>query len=430
VIPTLLYTAASIVTLDVKGENYAVTHRYREAIGRRVVRFDPFCAEGSAGDTYNPIDWLNEFSDDAVSDSMMIAEALVIESGDDSGFGNERHWDETAKDFLRGLILYVSGLDAQRRNLGELRRILTLPPDELRKVVSLMQASFNPIVQRLANGFLSLEERERSSLLSTARRHTAFLDDDRVALSLASSSFNIADLKRSSVDIYLLIPPEKMAAYSRLLRLLVSLTITAVTRVRGDRKVLWLLDEFAQLGRMNIIENSVSLLRGFGGAFWIFVQDLAQLKAVYPKWQTFVANMSKQFFAVADYDSAKYLSDTIGEMTVQFWTTGENSHGGVSSGMTSSSRQYGDGQAVTEHLQARKLIAPDEIMSMSQDHTIVIVSGERPYVIWKLNYLRDREYQGLYDPNPLHSSYSLLQEQAANKGIAGDEKEQFLPRLR
>jgi type IV secretion system protein VirD4 len=55
-------------------------------------------------------------------------------------------------------------------------------------------------------------------------------------------------------------------------------------------KVAFLLDEFAQLGRMQAVEDAISLVRGYGAAFWLFVQDLSQLKAIYPKWQTFLAN--------------------------------------------------------------------------------------------------------------------------------------------
>jgi hypothetical protein len=37
----------------------------------------------------------------------------------------------------------------------------------------------------------------------------------------------------------------------------------------------------------------------------VFVQDLSQLKAVYPRWQSFLANTSQQFFWTADFETAR-----------------------------------------------------------------------------------------------------------------------------
>lgn len=45
-------------------------------------------------------------------------------------------------------------------------------------------------------------------------------------------------------------------------------------------RVAFLLDEFGQLGYMKQIEDAVSLMRGYGLAFWVFIQDLSQLKDI------------------------------------------------------------------------------------------------------------------------------------------------------
>ncbi|MEL6613200.1 MAG: TraM recognition domain-containing protein, partial [Bacteroidota bacterium] len=54
---------------------------------------------------------------------------------------------------------------------------------------------------------------------------------------------------------------------------------------------LFLLDEAAQLGTLHDLVTAVTLLRGYGVRVWSFWQDLAQLKANYPKaWPTLLAN--------------------------------------------------------------------------------------------------------------------------------------------
>jgi type IV secretion system protein VirD4 len=66
---------------------------------------------------------------------------------------------------------------------------------------------------------------------------------------------------------------------------------------------------------MDRLADSVTLLRGYGAQLWLFVQDLSQLKAVYPRWQSFLANTSQQFFGTADFDTARYLSGALGQQT-------------------------------------------------------------------------------------------------------------------
>jgi type IV secretory system conjugative DNA transfer VirD4/TraG family protein len=38
------------------------------------------------------------------------------------------------------------------------------------------------------------------------------------------------------------------------------------------------------------------------------------------KWQTFLANSAQQFFRVADYDTARFVSNQLGQRTVKFGT--------------------------------------------------------------------------------------------------------------
>src|SRR5208283_486185 len=125
----------------------------------------------------------------------------------------------------------------------------------------------------------------------------------------------------------------------------------------------------------------------------IFVQDLSQLKGVYPKWQTFLANSAKQFFGTADFDTAKYISDSLGQETVSFETSGRSRPDAKVLGNTSESG----------HLHGRPLLTPDEVMRLGPDRPLIFVNGESPYLLQRLNYLVDPEYQGLADLNPYHS---------------------------
>lgn len=385
VIPNLLEYPGSALVLDIKGENYAVTHRARAANGQAVFLLDPFGVTGQPGHGLNWLDTLNPTDPNVVSDSAMLADMMIISDTKDS------YWDDAARDLIRGLLIHVAGFPEADRNMGEVRRLLTSGEERLRLVLQEMaetQAGFG-IVARTAHSFLLKADRERSGVLSTAIRHTAFLDDPRIVEALSRSDFDLRDLKRKRMTVFVALPPSKLAAYNRFLRGVVGLSLAAVTNdtQRPEHTVAFFLDEFGQLGRMAAIEDAISLVRGYGVAFWLFVQDLSQLKGVYPKWQTFLANTAKQFFGTADLDTARYISNALGNYTATYHTTSQ----GV---------QHTN---MSEHRHSKALLTPDEVMRLGSHRPIILIGGERPYLLNRLNYLQDKVYTGLAEGNPFHA---------------------------
>lgn len=404
VIPNLLEYPGSCLVLDVKGENAAVTARARRQMGHKVYSVDPFAVNGSGGAAFNVLQRLNLDDADCVSESAALADSLVIAEGKG---GNADHFDESAKTLLQGLMLYVASLPEQRRNLGELRRLLTTDEETFITVLADMAIDDNfafGIPARAANTLMGMADRERGSVLSTARRHTAFLDDPRIAAALSRTDFDLNAIKSELMTVYLVMPANKIAANARFMRLFIGCVISAVTATakQPPHRVVFMLDEFAQLGYMKSIEDAVSLMRGYGLAFWVFLQDLSQLKGVYPRWQTFMANSAKVFFGTDDYDTAKYVSDSLGQSTIEYETHNESKNSGTGMSGGGGSMNSGKSAGSAQQLTARQLLTPDEVMRMGPERPIVLVKGEYPYQLKRLNYLTDPEYADLSDPNPYH----------------------------
>lgn len=391
VIPNLLEYPGSALVLDIKGENYAVTGKAREAMGHKVYVLDPFGVTDRA-DAFNWLTMLDVNSPDVVAQASGLADMLVVseKAGD--------HWDETAKELLRGLLVHVASLPADRAHMGELRRLITGPADELDALLVDMAASDvgYGVVARAANAFLAKADKERSGVLSSVIRHTAFLDDPRVAASLRRSSFDLARLKAERMTIFVVIPPARLAANTRYMRGFIGLAFEALTRTadKPADRVAFFLDEFAQLGYMKPIEDAVGLLRGYGVAFWFFLQDLSQLKAVYPKWQTFLANSAQQYFGTNDFDTAKYISDMLGQSTIQYSTEGHSRQDAKPLGGSSTSD--------SQHYHGRSLLTPDEVIRLGPQQPLVFVPGEPPYKLRRLDYLSDPAYSAKAQPNPYH----------------------------
>ncbi|MBC6942057.1 MAG: hypothetical protein DWB45_04960 [Xanthomonadales bacterium] len=407
VIPTLLEYPGSVLCLDIKGENYAVTARARRALGQSVYLVDPFGVTGGQASAFNPLDVLDLANPDVVGQASTLVEMLVVTGANQDD--NSAHFNDSAKDLIKGLIVYAKSLpDPASRSLGEVRRLITLPlavpansgreslADHLANMSASDALAFG-IPARAANAFMSKDAKEASGVLSTAQRHTAFLDDPRIVTALSRSDFSFADLKRRPMTVYVVMPPDRLAAQTRFMRALVGAALSAITATSDTPQfnTLFLLDEFAQLGRLQAIEDAISLVRGYGARFWLFVQDLSQLKGVYPKWQTFLANSAKQFYGTADFETAKYVSDMLGQTTIEFRTAGDSSSTSLQGGGSS-------GTSTNQQLAARSLLTTDEVMRQGPTRPIVLIQGERPYSLDRLNYLNDPEYAGAADSNPFH----------------------------
>ena len=300
-----------------------MTARRRRELGSSVHALDPFGVVGGTA-AFNPLDLIEasdgQASADANDDAWMLADMLVVPKGrgGDHGF-----WDEEARALLAGLILHVAAnAPPELRTLTHVRELLTLPPEPFQVLLKdmLESESAGGLVSRAAARLLQKADKERSGVVSSAQSHTHFLDSPRMAAVLGSSSVDLASLKREHLSVYLVLPPERMDTYRPWLRLMIACSLLAMTRTLGRprERVLFLLDEFANLGRMGPVERDISLAGAYGTSFWLLLQDLAQLKGTYEKWQSFLANADVlQAFGVNDWETAEYLSKMTGDATIR-----------------------------------------------------------------------------------------------------------------
>ncbi|KHQ49792.1 putative VirD4 protein [Mameliella alba] len=397
VIPNLLAAERSVLVIDPKGENARIAGEARRRFGTVHV-LDPFEVSGHPSAAYNPLDRLTPDSLDLGEDAASLTEALVM---DPPGQVQEAHWNEEAKAILGGLIMFcVCHEEDGRRSLATVREYLTLPPDRLKALLELMQDSDEAggLIARAANRFLGKADREAASVLSNAQRHTHFLDSPRIAKCLARSDFAFSDLRHRITSVFLVLPPNRMDAYSRWLRLLVSQalqdiardaeTATGAPEGRSERlkaPALFLLDEFAALGRLEAVERAMGLMAGYGLQLWPILQDMSQLKDLYgERAGTFIANAGvQQVFGVNDFETAKWLSQMIGQETAGFQTD---------------SFKPGDGPSFSNNLTGRDLLTPDEVMQLPPDRQLLRVQGQATAIAQKLRYYADPEFAGLFTP--------------------------------
>jgi type IV secretion system protein VirD4 len=393
IIPNLLTLDRSVICIDPKGENAKITRRARDRLGS-VYILDPFGITGKPSSAFNPLAEMEPHSLDIAEEAATLADALVF---DETGSSNDAHWNEEARALISGLILTIVCEEPfHRRNLSTLHEYLTLAPSTFDALISNMKSSTSAggLVARAANRHLSKADREAASVLSTAQRHTHFLDSPRMTQVLARSDFRFGDLKSRTGTVFLVLPPDRLSTYARWLRLMVtqSLQDMARTSVKATAKpsapVLFLLDEFAALGHLAPVERAMGLMAGYGVQLWPILQDIHQLRATYgQRAGTFLSNAGVlQVFGVNDHDSARFVSDLLGQTTVAFQTMGH----ALDSDKT--------GISLGEQRTGRPLMTPDEVRNLPAPVELLFLAGQRPIVARKLAYYEDGEFEGRFDP--------------------------------
>jgi len=322
IIPNLRLYPGSAIILDPKGELVAETLLERQHLLRQnVYVLDPFRITNHTSSSHNPFDELGKRGQlDIAADAAQIADAMIIAAQRDN------HWTDAARNYIRGLILYMMIAQPDKLNMKELRRLLHQEGDELDHLLYSMANThpdaFNSIIHNVGTSYKGKFERaptELQSIFSTAQEQTSSFDD--VLNVMDHSDFDLADLRMRPTTVYLVLPALRMGTHFRWLRLFIQQAFAALEKEKfeqGQLPVWFVLEEFATLGFMRSIETATGFMAGMGIKLWTVLQDLSQLKTNYPRsWQTFLGNAGIiQAFGNSDLTTTEHLSKRLGNTRV------------------------------------------------------------------------------------------------------------------
>lgn len=344
--PNLYLYPGSMLVLDPKGE-LSHTAMYRRLLGHQVFVLAPF---GDKSANFNPLAELDHNSRTIVDDARTVTQALVIDDGD----ARSKHWTDNARALMLGIVLLTLLLPEAERNIVTVRELLSLTHPRLLQAVKAqrsaggeydegyynenmvavetllgtmtkMSHAFGGILAAIGNRFLNTPKSERGSIFSTASAQTDFLDSLPLRDMSRSSDFKLSDLRGDRpVTIYLCLPVGRMESHYRWLRLVVQLACIALERLgtypRDRPPILYLMEEFASLGHMEIMERAAAYFPGFGIKLWAVLQDIGQLERYYRNsWQTFVGNAGLvQCFANGDRATLDYVADRLQRLMAPF----------------------------------------------------------------------------------------------------------------
>lgn len=206
---------------------------------------------------------------------------------------------------------------------------------------------------------------------------------------LGHSDFASGDMKSSVASVFLVLPPDRLATYARWLRLMITQSLQDIIRTPAapNVRVLYLLDEFAALGHLPPVERAMGLMAGYRVQLWPILQDIHQLRDIDGQRDgTFLSNAGVlQVFSVNDHDTARLVSDLLGQGTIVFETTGRN----LDSEKT--------GLSYSEQHTDRPLLTPDEVRNLPESRSSLFLAGQCPILARKLRYYADAEFVRMFD---------------------------------
>jgi len=327
------------------------------------------------------------------------AASFVVNEG-----GSISHFDDNAKILIRGYIDYMMSLDSKQRNLTTLFHLMSESLEEA-------EITFNQMAQldgragAAANQIKRVGSDERGSILSTSYRQIDWMGDSNLQGTLSDSNFNLNDFLKGNMDIFVVLPEDQVQEHNRLVRMILSIVMSMIVKVSPHKlpkkKMLFLLEELAQLGYTPDVEKCIEVLRARGVVVWTVFQTLSQIE-IFEKPDLFKGAPLKQVFTNDDTKTMEWIQTLGGKKTVLTKTLSTNKGDSRKQFQTfGATVSSGDGESI--HETGVDLIQLNEIRELPKDEQIVFLHGTKPIRCKKVRYFEHPGFSGMFDANPLEA---------------------------
>jgi type IV secretion system protein VirD4 len=312
VFPNLLMWKGAAVVLDVKGEIYQQTSKWRRENVGPVFKFSPLDPATSHG--YNPLALVRADPDYLWEDARFLANMMIVPSG-----ANEPFWENRARDVLTAAIARVClEEDIEKRSMADVLDILHgVGWDQF---VAYLEARVDfRSMSRAGHSFAGMEPKTRDGVLQSALSSMSAWEGERIARATRKSDWSPLDLREGkNPTIYICLKPNEVDSYISLLRVFIAQHIRSLTSTpvpaHGVRPILFILDELPRLRHMPPVEEALEIGRQYGIKLWLFAQSLGQLANAYPNADGMIGGCAIRMFMNPSLhdETAQKVSDDIG----------------------------------------------------------------------------------------------------------------------
>lgn len=369
------------VVIDPKGDVYSAAKRRREDLGQTVRCIDPLGIAGG-GDRWNP---LNRFD----IDDVIGLQSLVHD------FQTEADTTSEAGEFFRrsaATIITAALWLTLRRPDRDFRYAVNLVrnPEKLRKA---MDGFKTPIIDAAKAILDEPDDRTRGNILQTALAALDWCLDERLANAVAEPTFDMSDMSRGDVDLFIVLPADnRRKVMAPFVRLLLADLFGVVRLHPPAKRIIAFIDEAPVLGRFDAVLRGVGELPGYGISLWTIWQTQSQIEEIYgeagARTITGTAEALTLFnVTAANEDELEKISRRLGTFT------------GIHE--TKSQATSSAGASTTETPVAQRLVPASDLPELTRRHTLVFLNSStcatHPLKLLKTLALRDARFKTLLD---------------------------------
>lgn len=375
VIPALLQCTGSAIVTDPSGEIYKATSGYLASKGFEIKVIQPDNLAESL--RFNPLFYYRK-----PQELRQLADTLTENA---TSGANDLFWKSRARSIIYLCLLALSNIPEQQFN--HLSNVLALINglSSNKKIAGDFMKKFLPILEYdRFKSFINQDDTVVSDALSTAAASLDMFEDENVQLLTSSDNMQLGTFRQKPTVYYLNILESKVKYYSIVCNLIYSLFFDYCLEHPDGLITYFLLDEFANLGKIRDFTTRITTLRKRKCSISIILQDISQLETIYGRHEakTIVSGgaSNRLFFAGQDVDMGKYLEKVLGS-----YTTFDN--------------DLGDKDPEARPI-AKLLMSSTDIRTMNRNDAILISGNKLPVKLTMLPFDRDERLAPLAKQPP------------------------------
>ena len=439
VTPILLTYPDSVFMYDMKGKDWETTAGYRtKHLKNTCIKFEPTNGDGSSC-MYNPMEFIIVGTPQEVSESGNLA--LMLADADGKGIDGD-HFKTNGTKLLAAAILHIlytkkkknlsavtaflSGINPDtgvaytgvKDWLGEMCGKSTMAVSHLEAYANFKKISkddarlelgdlvdsegYNKFIKQISSAlYFNNGDKEVSGIVSSANTPLDLFNDPIIAKNTSKSTIKLTDFQsgRKAVSLYVVVMPRDQKRIRPLTRILITQLIDTVQATEHGkvRELLFLLDEFATLRKMDVVATALATIRSFKARFLLVVQDLSQLDEYYDKLaSSIISNCGIRIgYPSNDLKTNEQLAKWTGETTYVAETVSKavsKQQGFISGGNVTTT--------ISKQESQRTLLTTNEVSTMGKK-ILVFREGQNVILGTSYNYREDRAMDSKLNLSPL-----------------------------
>ncbi|MCW5824201.1 MAG: type IV secretory system conjugative DNA transfer family protein [Cyanobacteria bacterium TGS_CYA1] len=347
------------------------TSGLRKTAGHKIYYFNP---DDLRSTRINPIEHLKTY------DEASHVASLIIQNTSGKHTGTDKIWEDSERQLLKSLILHAMG---EKGTLADIRSWLREGPE---KIGALLKNSTYTLAMKEFWGFFNnSSEGFRFGVISGLMQRLNLWVSPRIAALTEKTDLDIDALPNELFTFYFAVPAQK-TELKPLSALIFNFILDLALQRKFQRPLALFLDEFTNYGYIPGIAEKMTIIRHRNIPAMLGFQDYVQLRKVYGDDDAtllFSQPGTRFVFRPRDNTTARKVSDALGSKTI------------IERKVTSSGH-------INEREFARKLMSPDEVMSLEKGKAIVFTPSTNPILLQSFTW-QDYKEAIAFDPPDLRT---------------------------